>query len=246
MLHPDVRRWLGPALALAVALSVCAVSCTPLEPRPRSIVAANGSGVYHVVERGQTLWRISKTYGVSLTEIKEANGLRDNTILVGQRLFIPGASRTKEVSPPAAESADERGDDRGGDVALAWPLAGRNGASVRSGFGRRPDPINGTTAFHQGLDIEAARDERVLAAAGGEVVFASSMSGYGTVVMLDHGSRTITLYAHLSRAVVRLEDVVSRGQTVGYVGSDGRATGPHLHFEVRMKGVPVDPLDHLP
>jgi murein DD-endopeptidase MepM/ murein hydrolase activator NlpD len=239
------RSRLAFALAMAVALGVCAASCTPLEPRPRSIAAADGSGVYHVVERGQTLWRISKAYGVSLTEIKEANGLRDNTILVGQKLFIPGASRAEKVSPPAVEPADEGGDETG-EVALAWPLAGRNEASVRSGFGRRTDPINGSAAFHQGIDIEAARDERVLAAADGEVVFASSMSGYGTVVMLDHGGRTITLYAHLSRAVVRIEDVVSRGQTVGYVGSDGRATGPHLHFEVRVKGVPVDPLDHLP
>jgi murein DD-endopeptidase MepM/ murein hydrolase activator NlpD len=235
-------RWrLAPALALAAALAVGATSCTPLEPRHRSVTAPDGSGVYHVVERGQTLYRISRAYGVSVTEIKEANGLGDNTILVGQRLFIPGAARVAEVA-----AREEESDDRGGEVVLAWPLAGRNEASVRSGFGRRSDPINGATAFHQGLDIEAARDERVLAAAEGEVVFASTMSGYGTVVMVDHGSRTITLYAHLSRAVVRLEEVVTRGQTVGYVGSDGRATGPHLHFEVRVKGVPVDPLDRLP
>lgn len=237
-----VRRWFACGMVLAVALGFCAMSCTPLTPRPRSVVAADGSGVHHVVERGQTLWRISKAYGVSVTEVREANGLRDNTILVGQRLFIPGAARVAEVS---ALQTDESHDRAGGGT-LGWPLAGRSAASVRSGFGRRRDPINGAAAFHQGIDIEAARDERVLAAADGEVVFASSMSGYGTVVMLDHGGRTITLYAHLSRAVVSLEEMVSRGQTVGYAGSDGRATGPHLHFEVRVRGVPVDPLDHLP
>lgn len=244
MTHTGSRRWLAAALTLAAALVVCATSCTPLEPRPRSVTAPDGSGVYHVVERGQTLWRISRAYGVSVTEIREANDLPDNTILVGQRLFIPGAARAKEVAPAGAVWDDKGGE--AGEIALTWPLAGRNEESVRSGFGPRTDPINGASAFHQGIDIEAARDERVLAAAGGEVVFASSMSGYGTVVMLDHGGRTITLYAHLSRAVVRLEDVVPRGQTVGYVGSEGRATGPHLHFEVRVKGVPVDPLDHLP
>jgi murein DD-endopeptidase MepM/ murein hydrolase activator NlpD len=246
MPRSGVRKWLA-ALTLAVALGLGATSCTPLEPRPRSITAADrsGAGAHHVVERGETLWRISKAYGVSVTEIKEANGLRDSTILVGQKLFIPGATRAARV-PPAAAPADEGGGDEAAGTALVWPLAGRNKASVRSRFGPRADPINGAAAFHQGIDIEAARDERVLAAANGEVVFASDMSGYGTVVMLDHGGRTITLYAHLSRAVVHLEDVVSLGQTVGYVGSDGRATGPHLHFEVRVKGVPVDPLDHLP
>jgi murein DD-endopeptidase MepM/ murein hydrolase activator NlpD len=117
---------------------------------------------------------------------------------------------------------------------------------VRSDFGERADPLDGARSFHQGIDIDSADGERVLAAADGEVVFASAMSGYGTVVMLDHGGRTITLYAHLNRAVVRLGEQVARGRTIGYVGSEGRATGPHLHFEVRVKGVPADPLDRLP
>jgi len=232
------------ALGLAVvALGLAATSCTPLPPRQRAATAPPaGPGAHHVVAGGETLWRIAKAYGVSVTEIKEANGLRDDTILVGQRLFIPGASRAV-VAAPRRPTEEPR---QAGDLAFAWPLAGRNRASVRSPFGTRTDPINKSRTFHQGIDIEAAHGERVLAAADGEVVFASRMSGYGTVVMVDHGSRTITLYAHLSRAVVDIEERVQRGQTVGYVGSDGRATGPHLHFEVRVRGASVDPLDRLP
>jgi len=235
----------GRALGLAgatVVLGLSFASCTPLEPRARPAVTHEGPGVTHVVERGETLWRISQAYGVSVTEIREANDLSDNLIREGQRLFIPGARAARRVGPAPSEEATADGEP----VGLSWPLAGRSEASVSSDFGERRDPLTGTGAFHQGIDIQAAREERVLAAAGGEVVFASTMSGYGTVVMIDHGNRTITLYAHLSRAIVRLEDAVERGQVLGYVGSAGRTTGPHLHFEVRVKGVPVDPLDHLP
>jgi murein DD-endopeptidase MepM/ murein hydrolase activator NlpD len=202
-----------------------------------------GSGVHHTVARGETLWSISRAYGVSPAEIREANGLTGDAIGVGQRLFIPGAERTR---PTPARPEEGRDDGRPGPGRLSWPLAGRSGESVRSAFGERSDPINGTRSFHEGIDIDSANGERALAAADGEVVFASVMSGYGTVVMLDHGGRTITLYAHLTRAVVRVGDQVVRGRTIGYVGSEGRATGPHLHFEVRLKGVPVDPLDRLP
>jgi len=232
------------ALVLTAAL-VAAPGCTPLEPRVRNITGSSRSGVYHVVHKGETLWRISRTYGVSVVEIREANDLPGDTIRVGQKLFVPGASRLKKVA--AAEPMAERKDTGGTPSArLAWPLAGRGRGSVTSGFGYRDDPMTGGRMFHKGIDIDGAREERVLAAAAGETVYSGRMSGYGTVVMIDHGDRTITVYAHLSRAVVRLEEKVSRGQTIGYVGSTGRATGTHLHFEVRYKGRSVDPLQYLP
>jgi len=230
------------AWAAAVVL-MGAASCTPLTPRAGDVGTAGGSGVHHTVARGETLWSISRAYGVSLAEIREANGIAGDAIGVGQRLFIPGAARARSVPARPEEGRD---DGRPAPDRLSWPLAGRDEESVRSGFGQRTDPLNGARSFHQGIDIDSADGERVLAAADGEVVFASTMSGYGTVVMLDHGGRTITLYAHLTRAIVRLGEQVPRGRTIGYVGSEGRATGPHLHFEVRVKGVPVDPLDRLP
>lgn len=133
-----------------------------------------------------------------------------------------------------------------GDVTIIWPLAGRGRGSVTSGFGTRTHPTRRTEEFHKGIDIDGAREERVLAAAAGEIVFAGRMTGYGTVVMIDHGDRLITLYAHLSRAAVSLEDQVAQAQAIGYVGSTGNATGTHLHFEIRHKGRAVDPLDYLP
>ena len=114
------------------------------------------------------------------------------------------------------------------------------------GFGPRKHPTRKTDDFHKGIDIDGAREERVLAAAAGEVVFAGKMTGYGTVVMIDHGNRLITVYAHLSRAAVKLEDRVIVGEAIGYVGTSGTSTGSHLHFEVRHRGRAVDPLGFLP
>jgi len=229
-----------------VALSL-GVGCTPLggggRPPTHRSPSRSGSGVYHSVRKGETLWRISKAYGVSILEITEANGLSDFTIKVGQKLFIPGVADVKQVTPAKPRTEDIVGRP---DAKLSWPLAGRGRSSVTSGFGPRKDPNTGASSFHKGVDIDGAREERVLAAAAGEIVFAGRMSGFGIVVMIDHGSRLITVYGHLSRAAGRLEDVVSRGQVIGYVGSTGNARGTHLHFEVRYKGVSVDPLEYLP
>lgn len=242
------------AVMAAVAVMFLCVGCTPLPSSRHGAMSGSGSssggsswtsrtGVYHTVRKGETLWRISKVYGVSLAELVEANDLDDYTIRVGQKLYVPGVSKTLEVGP-ATPSPEEVAADVGGK--LSWPLAGRGRSSITSYFGNREDPISGGTSFHKGIDIDGAREERVLAAAGGEVVFSGSMSGYGTVVMIDHGKRLLTVYAHLSRSIVKLEDVVTRGQTIGYVGSSGRANGTHLHFEVRYRGVSVDPLGYLP
>jgi murein DD-endopeptidase MepM/ murein hydrolase activator NlpD len=234
------------AAIVAVALSL-GIGCTPLgrssRPPTHRRAAARGSGVYHTVRRGETLWRISKAYGVSIAEITEANGLSDFTIHVGQQLFIPGVAETRVVTPTTPQTDDTVGRP---DAKLSWPLAGRGRSSVTSPFGTRKDPNTGILSFHKGIDIDGAREERVLAAAGGEIVFAGRMSGFGIVVMIDHGNRLITVYGHLSRTAVKLEDVVERGQVIGYVGTTGNARGTHLHFEVRYKGVSVDPLKYLP
>ncbi len=241
-----VRAVVAIAVIGAITLSL-GVGCTPLDRRPRPPVhrrsSRSGAGVYHTVRKGETLWRISKTYGVSIAEITEANGLSDFTIQIGQKLFVPGVAEVREVAPAAPRTEDIIGRP---NAKLSWPLAGRGRSSVTSGFGSRKDPNSGATSFHKGIDIDGAREERVLGAGGGEIVFAGRMSGFGIVVMIDHGSRLITVYGHLSRAAVKLEDVVERGQVVGYVGTSGNARGTHLHFEVRYKGVSVDPLDYLP
>jgi murein DD-endopeptidase MepM/ murein hydrolase activator NlpD len=127
------------------------------------------------------------------------------------------------------------------DAPSMWPVEGRVGSS----FGEREDPINGEGAFHTGVDIEAPYGTPVRAAGDGDVSGASMGAGYGREVVLNHGHDLLTLYGHLSAIAVIPGQHVTRGQIIGYVGQSGRATGPHLHYEVRVHNVPVNPHKYL-
>jgi len=127
------------------------------------------------------------------------------------------------------------------DAPSLWPIEGR----VASSFGERQDPINGEGAFHSGIDIDAPTGTPVRASADGEVSGATLGAGYGRQIVLDHGHDVITLYGHLSALAVVPGQRVMRGQVIGYVGQTGRATGPHLHYEVRVHKVPVNPHKYL-
>jgi len=123
-------------------------------------------------------------------------------------------------------------------AAFVWPLRG----ILTSRFGFRRHPIFRLRQFHQGLDIASARGKPVRSAFAGTVLYAGWYGGYGKLVILDHGQGTSTLYGHLSAILVSTGQQVSQGLVVGRVGSTGFSTGPHLHFEVRQNGRPVDPM----
>jgi murein DD-endopeptidase MepM/ murein hydrolase activator NlpD len=112
---------------------------------------------------------------------------------------------------------------------------------LSSGFGTRFDPFNGQRAMHAGLDFTGAHGSPIRAAAAGRVVFAGIRNGYGNVIELDHGHGIATRYAHLSGFTARVGDRVDSGEQIGRMGSTGRSTGTHLHFEVRVGGTPVNP-----
>jgi murein DD-endopeptidase MepM/ murein hydrolase activator NlpD len=120
-----------------------------------------------------------------------------------------------------------------------------SGGHVGSSFGWRIDPFNGSRALHTGLDFQADPGTPILSAAGGVVVTAENHPQYGNMVEVDHGNNLITRYAHASRLLVKKGDLVKRGQKVAEVGSTGRSTGPHLHFEVLVQGVQQDPQKFL-
>ena len=127
------------------------------------------------------------------------------------------------------------------DAPSIWPLEGRVGSS----FGERMDPFNGEGAFHSGIDIDAPYGTPVRATADGNVTGAAMGAGYGREAELDHGHDVLTVYGHLSAIAVVPGEHVIRGQVIGYVGQSGRATGPHLHYEVRVHKVPVNPHKYL-
>lgn len=117
---------------------------------------------------------------------------------------------------------------------------------VTSTYGNRMHPIFGTERFHSGIDIGAASGASVLAADGGTVTVATYSSSYGNYVMIYHSNGTYTLYAHMSSLAVSAGDTVTQGQTIGYVGATGWATGPHLHFEIRnASGGTENPLNYF-
>ena len=116
---------------------------------------------------------------------------------------------------------------------------------VGSGYGMRTDPFNGQLAMHAGVDFAAPVGTPVFAAAGGVVISAEMHPVYGNAVTIDHGNDLSTLYAHASKLVVKVGDIVKRGQKVAEVGTTGRSTGPHLHFEVHVKGQPQNPAKFL-
>jgi len=118
-------------------------------------------------------------------------------------------------------------------------------AHLGSHFGWRIDPFTGRSALHTGLDFQAEPGTAILAAAGGVVVTQELHPAYGNMVEIDHGNNLITRYAHASQVFVKQGDVIKRGQKIAAVGTTGRSTGPHLHFEVLVEGVPQDPYKFL-
>lgn len=126
-------------------------------------------------------------------------------------------------------------------VLSAQPVAPSQSTWATSGFGWREDPIRRHKKFHRGDDIRAKSGTPVFSAGDGIVVFAGRQGGYGNVIYVDHGGGVVTRYGHLRRIEAKLDTVIAAGQRIGQVGSTGRTTGPHLHFEVRLDGRAVDP-----
>jgi lipoprotein NlpD len=207
-------------------------------PLPPSIKG----GIYHVVKPGETLYRIGKAYDLNYAELARLNQLRDpNHIRVGQRLFIPGATSQLPVEmitpsdaiatvPLPAESNDPP------EYGLVWPVTG----GINSRFGRRGE------SFHDGIDIAAAEGTPIRAIEKGDVIYSDQLRGYGNLVIVRHSGGLVSVYAHNQVNLVREGEVVSRGDVIAKVGSTGRVSGPHLHFEIRKNNVAQDPLLYLP
>jgi murein DD-endopeptidase MepM/ murein hydrolase activator NlpD len=218
-----------------------------------------GNGVYHHVKLGQTLWSIARTYDVDLKILVRTNRLSDRDVLrVGQRLLIPGARRQRQVvsrcpcPDQAAKSAvrtakksTSRSTSKQPVVAssstipikLSWPILG----TVTQHFSR-----NGPQR-HDGIDIAAPKGSIIRAAAAGKVIFSDwGPGGYGRLVIVEHTANIVTVYAHNERNLVQRNQRVKQGQAIAMVGRSGRATGYHVHFEVRFKAVPKPPFPLLP
>lgn len=162
-------------------------------------------------------------------------------IVVPPPLFVIKRSRDL-ISIPSGEAAQSNSSTRDGSKYIERPAST---ARISSDFGYRRDPFTRRARFHSGLDIKAKWGDPIGASHAGVVQFAGWYSGYGNLVIIDHGSGITTYYAHLSSFELEVGDRVMRGGIVGYAGRTGRATSPHLHYEVRFEGKAVNPLAAL-
>ncbi len=206
------------------------------------------SGKFHIVKPGETLYRIARSYDVSVAALVRENGLSDAAHLsAGARLFIPSAAGPAALSPGrsapraapprrvalARTKPEPRG--RKPEAALAWPVDG----VLFSPFGSR------ARDQHDGIDLAAPQGTPVHAADGGTVLFVGTQRGYGNLILLGHPGDLVTVYAHNEKNLVRVGDRIARGDVIARVGRSGTATGPHLHFEVRVAAHPRDPMLYL-
>ena len=182
--------------------------------------------IVYYVQKGDTLWRISQQYEVSLKSITSTNGISENSKLsVGQKLVIPNArGSTSSGSSPS----------------FSWPIKGL----ITSHFGNRT--LGGRSDYHTGIDIDGRTGDSIRAAESGKVSFSGRISGYGNTIIIDHPGGYSTVYAHNSTNLVQKGQSVSKGEIIARLGATGNATGSHLHFEVRVNSKPVNPLNYLP
>jgi lipoprotein NlpD len=224
----------------------------------------------HTVAPGETLYRIAVNHQLSVEQLAAANGIKDaRTLSVGQELVIPGAPRP---IPVATESSPTPVPTRGSTPPPATlsrgPLVSspsRRPAAGRPPPQKPPKPVPETKGLldwplrgvlyarfgkkgrepHDGIDLAVPVGTPVKTAQEGQVLYAGEQRGYGLIVIVQHSTRLITLYAHNRELRVRTGDKVRRGQALATVGESGKTSGPQLHFEVRVDGKPVDPLDYL-
>lgn len=188
-----------------------------------------------VVGANDTLWGIAVRYDSNVSAIMSANNLTSDRLHVGQRLrIVPGAevnaTRAAEPTPILSDAAG---------APMVWPLDG----IITSRFGYRQLRVSGSN-FHTGLDIDGNTGDPIVAAVAGTVTYSGWRGGYGYLVVITNGN-TDYYYAHASQLLVEEGAQVQVGQLIARVGSTGNSTGPHLHFEVRVDGEPVDPLPIL-
>jgi murein DD-endopeptidase MepM/ murein hydrolase activator NlpD len=178
--------------------------------------------------------RSDKSRALVVTKQQVQDDIEESQALAASSAAIAAKLRARSSSAPSGSSGSS-----GSGVSssgLAWPVS----APITSPFGSR------WGRMHEGIDLGAAYGTPIAAAGSGVVIYCGWMEGYGNLTVIDHGNGLATAYGHQSRIAVSCNQQVSQGQIIGYVGSTGHSTGPHLHFEVRVNGSPVDPLGYLP
>jgi len=203
----------------------------------------NQDGIFVKVAKNDNVARLADKYGSYKQAVYAANLMSDETQLkIGSEIFLPGAKfAAVTASAVGTSSRSARSTITASSRKFRWPVMGK----ISSVFGWRRSPFGRRRVFHSGLDIRAPRGRGIVAAGDGRVVHSGWMGGYGKTIVISHPGGISTLYGHCSSLLVRNGATVRSGQQIARVGSTGRSTGNHLHFEVRRNGTPQNPLRYL-
>lgn len=191
----------------------------------------SADGLVHSVKSGDSLSSLSVKYGVTVEDLLDVNDLESQVLTAGQILFIPGARLSSETLRMAM-----------GEL-FTWPLKGS--WRLTSNYGRRADPFTGVTSFHTGIDMAMPSGTPVYSSMSGKIESVGYTNIFGNYVIIKHVNGYQTLYAHLTKSLVKSGQNVAQGAKIGLVGSTGYSTGPHLHFTVFKNGKLVDPMTVL-
>ncbi|MEI0486210.1 M23 family metallopeptidase [Brachyspira intermedia] len=198
----------------------------------QKIVVPNRNGLLYTIKKDESIEEIAERYDVSLNRVLAFNKISDpSNIEVGDDIFLPGAKYT----------LDERIDKFGQMFSIPTTIT-----RISSVFGYRVHPITGVRTKHMGVDIPGRLNTPVYAARKGKVIFAGYSGGYGNLVIVRHDKGYTTYYGHLNSITTKAGATVGVGVMIGRMGSTGRSTGSHLHFEVRRNGVALNPADFIP
>lgn len=237
-IHLPISRFLNILISIFVLVCLSCASKPPVAP-PLTAPVTKPEGIYHKVEKSETLWRICKTYKVNMQEVAELNNIKNTSLIrVGDKIFIPRAKQqlNVNVAPPfTGEAVPEIVLNKG---MFIWPVKGKiiKQFGISDGF------------KNDGIDIAASMGSKVVAAYSGRVVFASELKGYGNTIIIQHNDKYTTIYANNKSNLVKKGASVKTGQLIAMAGNSSGITTtiPHLHFQIREENQPRNPLFYLP
>ncbi|MAI78001.1 MAG: hypothetical protein CL917_03600 [Deltaproteobacteria bacterium] len=216
--------------------ALCALALCGLMATQGLGCARYSTGKYHTLAKGENLYRLSREYGVPVETLRKANRIDNVAVLqVGEQIWIPRSGQGRRNGPTKKQARVAA--RQSGNLVFVWPV---EGARISSNFGRRKGRP------HEGLDLAVSQGTAIRAAEAGRVIHSGWLGDYGKVVIIKHAGYYRTVYAHASKIYVSQGDFVDRGQKIALVGSTGRSTGPHLHFEIRKGEEPANPIAYLP
>lgn len=214
-------------------------------------------GLIYKVQAGDNLYRISRNFGITVSQLKELNNLSSDLISIDQELYIKrfDNKRAQKKKIEIAEKKDKIAQPkdskkRPSTTTYSSPNAGEISSFPQEWSGAFILPVNGRISssfgmrggrLHKGVDISAPPGTQIKAAYSGTVTYTGFLKDYGNIIIIEHGKEVITVYAHNEINLVKKSDMVNRGDVIARLGSTGRSTGPHLHFEIRVDNKPIDP-----